>query len=185
MINELFISKCKEVFEEQNKKEILDEQISALQSIMGRDVIEEYRYILNNYSSVFLREKYGLCSKYKSPMADEKGEEPFLYFIGLEGKDNIFLTYEMYKEQLPNSYFPIALADGGNVICISNNSEYIYLWIHDDIKNKPYKIFDSIEEMIMMIKKYDYEEKEIGVISENVVLSEEFFAALNALKNKK
>ena len=47
MINELFISKCKEVFEEQNKKEILDEQISALQSIMGRDVIEEYRYILN------------------------------------------------------------------------------------------------------------------------------------------
>ena len=32
MMNKLFINKCKEVFEEQNKKEILEAQISALQS---------------------------------------------------------------------------------------------------------------------------------------------------------
>lgn len=183
-MNKLFIKKCKEAFVGQNKKEISETQLSMLRSMMGKEVVEEHKYILTNYSDVFLNEKYELSSQYKSPMADENGAEPFLYFLGLEGDNNIFSIYEMYKEQLPNSYFPIGLADGGNVICMNKNSDCIYLWIHDEIRNVPHRIFDSLEEMIMMIEKCDHEEEELGVISEKVVLSDEFFAALNAMKSK-
>lgn len=182
-MNKIFIEKCEEVFQFKNKKNIEEEELKNLQIIIGRTLIEEHRYILANYSAVFLKEGYEICSKYKSPMADEKGTEPFMYFLSLEGDDNIFYTYKMYKEQLPDSYYPIALADGGNIICINDNSDNVYIWIHDDVQNGVYKIFDSLEQMILMITKIEYEEEDFDEDEvEEIVLSDEFLTALNAIK---
>lgn len=180
-----FKKKCDEIFENQIKRKSTKEKISIIQNIIGKNIPEEYQYILENYSGVFLKDNYEICSKYKSPMTDEEGVEPFLYFIGIDGADNFFSVYEMYKEQLPHNYFPIALADGGNLICINGNTDYVYMWIHDDLQNVAYKIFDSFEEMIMMVKKIDYKDEDLGVISANVVFSEEFQEALKAMKESK
>ena len=180
-MNKIFLQKCEEVFQSRNKKNITKEELKELQVIMGRTSTEEYRYILANYSSVFLKEGYEICSKYRSPMADEKGIEPFMYFLSLDGDDNVFYTYEMYKEQLPDSYYPIALADGGNVICISDKSDDIYIWIHDDVQDGVYKIFDSLEQMILMIAEVEYEEEDFDGVEE-IVLSEEFLTALKAIQ---
>lgn len=181
-MNKIFLEKCEEVFQCKNKKNIEEEKIKDLQIIMGKMLTEEHRYILANYSSVFLKEGYEICSKYRSPMADENGTEPFMYFVALDGDDNIFYTYEMYKEQLPDSYYPIALADGGNIICINGSSDDIYIWLHDEAQNGVYKIFDSLEQMILMITHIEYKEDDLGVIEEKMVLSDEFLAALNAIK---
>lgn len=180
-MNKIFMEKCEEVFQFKNPQSIPEEKVKELQIIMGRRITEEYRYILANYSSVFLKEGYEICSKYSSPMTDENGTEPFLYFVPLEGDDNIFYTYEMYREQLPDSYYPVALADGGNIICM-NESSAIYIWLHDELENGVYKIFDSLEQMILMITQIEYQEDDLGI--EEMVLSEEFFIALNAIKNK-
>lgn len=180
-MNKIFSKKCEEVFQFRNKKNITKEELKELQFIMGRTLTEEYKYILTNYSSVFLKEGYEICSKYRSPMADEKGTEPFMYFLSLDGDDNVFYTYEMYKEQLPDSYYPIALADGGNVICINDNSDDVYIWIHDDVQDGVYKIFDSLEQMILMIAKIEYEEEDFDEVEE-IVLSEEFLTALKAIQ---
>lgn len=74
-MNKIFSQKCEEVFQFRNKKNITKEELKELQVIMGRTLTEEYKYILTNYSSVFLKEGYEICSKYRSPMADEKGTE--------------------------------------------------------------------------------------------------------------
>lgn len=137
---------------------------------------------LANYSREFLNDNYELCSKYHSPMVDKNGAEPFMYFVGLEGEETLFSVYEMYKEQLPTSYYPVALADGGNLICMSNSSNGIYMWIHDNGNGTPYKIFDSIEQMILMITRNEVVEADLGVIEEEIVMSDEFLAALNRLK---
>lgn len=88
----------------------------------------------------------------------------------------------MYKEQLPDSYYPIALADGGNLICMSNTSDGIYMWIHDNENDIAYKIFDSIEQMLLMITQNENVEEDLGVIEEDIVMSDEFLAAINKLK---
>ena len=115
-------------------------------------------------------------------MVDKNGAEPFMYFVGLEGEETLFSVYEMYKEQLPTSYYPVALADGGNLICMSNSSNGMYMWIHDNGNGTPYKIFDSIEQMILMITRNEVVEADLGVIEEEIVMSDEFLAALNRLK---
>ena len=66
-MNKIFIEKCEEVFQFKNKKNIEEEELKNLQIIIGRTLIEEHRYILANYSAVFLKEGYEICSKYKSP----------------------------------------------------------------------------------------------------------------------
>ena len=58
-----------------------------------------------------------------------------------------------------------------------------YIWIHDDVQNGVYKIFDSLEQMILMITKIEYEEEDFDEDEvEEIVLSDEFLAALNAIK---
>lgn len=89
-MNKIFVQKCEEVFIRQNRMELEDKLISELQNSMGIMMCEEYRYILENYSGEFLNDNYELCSKYHSPMADENGAEPFMYFIGLEGEETLF-----------------------------------------------------------------------------------------------
>lgn len=58
----------------------------------------------------------------------------------------------------------------------------IYIWLHDEAQNGVYKIFDSLEQMILMITQIEYKEDDLGVIEEEMVLSDEFLAALNAIK---
>ena len=46
-----------------------------------------------------------------------------------------------------------------------------------------YKIFDSLEQMILMITKIEYEEEDFDEDEvEEIVLSDEFLTALNAIK---
>ena len=50
----------------------------------------------------------------------------------------------------------------------------IYLWIHDEINNEPYLIFDSLEQMILGIEKVNRVEKKIefeSSVPSNEVLS--------------
>ena len=62
-------------------------------------------------------------------------------------------------------------------------AEVIYIWIHDDVQNGVYKIFDSLEQMILMITKIEYEEEDFDEDEvEEIVLSDEFLTALNAIK---
>ena len=99
-MNKIFIEKCEEVFQFKNKKNIEEEELKNLQIIIGRTLIEEHRYILANYSAVFLKEGYEICSKYKSPMADEKGTEPFMYFCHWRA----MIIYFIHIKCIKNSY---------------------------------------------------------------------------------
>lgn len=169
------INKCKKIFE--NKNELKDENIEQLlMDFFGFQVSDVYKYILTYYGEVELKEDFEVFGNYHSTLADDNGVEPFMYFFSLSGKNNITLYYNRYKEQIPKGMYPIGLADGGNLICI-NNKEQVYLWVHDSIE-KPSKIFDSISQMIMMIKKIEIKEEPLRVNKKKSKLSDDFWADL-------
>ena len=66
-------------------------------------------------------------------------------------------------------------------VWVSDKSDDIYIWIHDDVQDGGYKIFDSLEQMILMIAKIEYEEEDFDGVEE-IVLSEEFLTALKAIQ---
>lgn len=180
-----FKKQCDRVFDKKINVNNDFDKILEIEKIVCKKLDKELAYVLTHYGHVFLKENFGICSKYHSPIADENGTEPFLYFISIDGKDNFFNIYETYNDQLPLHYYPIALADGGNLICIDDKTENIYLWIHDDVQNMPFQIFDTFEEMIMGIKKVDEDKsKELGVDIADVKFSDEFYEALKAMKKQ-
>lgn len=158
-----FYEKCKIIFNIESKEVSTLEEIEALEKMLDIKIDEKIRYIIMNYANCFLNEKYAVCSVYQSPICDKKyGTEPFLFFLGTSGKNNYRKIYETYRNQIPNKFFPIALSDGGNLLCMEKQTSNIYIWIHDDVQNCPYKIFDSIEQMIMHITKVNRDEDDFS-----------------------
>lgn len=174
-----FTKKCKEIFDTKNEIIVKDEELDFVKKLLHESFTNEYKYIISFYAGVFLKDNYEIYSKYRTPMTDDEGTEPFLYFIGLEGKKNINTVYQQYKDRIQGNYVPIALAEGDNLVCIKRDTGEIGLWIHDD-REEPYIIHDSLEEMIMMVKKRDDCEDEDGVVE--MVVSDKFLAAVEAFK---
>lgn len=174
-MNNKFTEKCNEVFETQNQIDFSNENF---QNEFGFSVSNELKYLFSNYGGIFLKEGYELISYYHSKMADEYGIEPFLYFLSNDSKNNIYTIYKQYKEFLGDNLYPIALAEGQNLICI-DNKEQVYLWIHDDNQGVE-KIFDSITQMIELIGKVSVESKLSGVIEEESWLADDFWSGLDS-----
>lgn len=172
-----FIEKCEKIFEERIPVEISEEDVIRWENICGFSLNEELKHIMSNYSTIFLCDNLHVYSEGKSPVADEEGTEPFIFFLGFKGRDTLFSVYETYKDQIEKDIYPIALADGGDLWCI-NESGKIFLWLHDEPDNNAYKIFDSIAEMIFSIREVTYKEEPSGVIEEESWLPDDFFAAL-------
>ena len=173
-----YIKKCEEVFEKKNIINISGNDLEKIKEYTG-EISELYKYILGNYSNVFLKDKHEIFGKYQSYISDENGAEPFLYFLGTGKVDNIFEVYDMYKKQLPNQYFPIALADGGNLLCVNKIKTGIFIWLHDECGDDLFKIFDSLEELIMSIEEIEDIDESVEFLSGEIEMSEEFLEALS------
>lgn len=172
-----FIEKCEEIFEKRTLTAITEDDLIRWENITGFSLNEELKYIISNHSTVFLRDGLDVYSEDKSPVADEEGTEPFMFFLGFKGRDTLFSVYETYKDQIEKDIYPIALADGGDLWCIDENGR-IFLWLHDEPDNNAYEIFDSVAEMIFSIREVTYREEPSGVIEEESWLPDDFFAAL-------
>lgn len=175
---------CEKIFEKKNivtVNELEKEQYTAL---TGMEISEEYLYILENYTGVYVKEEYGFKAIQQSPFAGEDGFDVFSDFIGLSGRDNFFKVYETYAEQLPQGVYPMAEIDGGNLLCVEAATGQIYVWLHDEPEGEDLflaaeSLRDLLERMEKMPKK---ETKGSGVIVESVRLSEELLAALRNYK---
>lgn len=55
-------------------------------------------------------------------------------FLGVssDADDDLLVTMRTYADRLPDDVIPIALAGGGNLVCVYSKNGQIYLWDHED-----------------------------------------------------
>lgn len=41
------------------------------------------------------------------------------------------MNYDAYMNRMPNSFYPIGSVDGGDLLCASKYSDYIFYWFHE------------------------------------------------------
>jgi hypothetical protein len=95
-------------------------------------------------------------------------------FFGIDQKDkqnDLKYNFSNYTERMPKGFFPIASAEGGNIICISykKNPGEIYFWDHEsevDIGETPtmknmYFLAESFSNFIEKLKKFDSSKVEV------------------------
>ena len=55
-------------------------------------------------------------------------------FLGVSSNvdDDLLATRRTYADRLPDGVIPIALAGGGNLVCVYSKNGQMYLWDHED-----------------------------------------------------
>ena len=175
---------CEKIFEEKNVVTISAGEITRYTELTGMEISEEYRFILENYTEVYVKEEYGFKAIQQSPFAGEDGFDVFSDFIGLSGRDNFFKVYETYTEQLPQGVYPMAEIDGGNLLCVEAATGQIYVWLHDEPEGEDlFLAAESLQNLLERMEKMPKQKtKDSGVIVEAMSLSEELLAALRNYK---
>lgn len=128
--------------------------------IVGTDLPLDYLSFLQEYnggraeSNVFDHNKY-----------DFIGVTEF-FGVGLKEESDLLKQKGIYLDRVPQEYLPIALAEGGNLICLAITKEkfgQIFFWDHEneaDTGEKPWeenliKIANSFKEFLNSLKKFD------------------------------
>ncbi len=85
-------------------------------------------------------------------------------FYGIRGKEDLQLNIDTYKDRMPYNTIPIASVEGGNLLCMSFQSDtfgFIYFWNHElvDDLNPILSMLDLVsksfdEFLIKSLKKY-------------------------------
>jgi hypothetical protein len=59
-------------------------------------------------------------------------------FLGVSANpdDDLLGAVATYRDRLPEGVFPVALAGGGNLVCIDSTNGRIYLWDHEEEANE-------------------------------------------------
>lgn len=167
MISKKIKAILKRLFKEENIVLISKEIKEQYFKLTGMEVSELYQYILEHYSDVYINDGYGYKAIEKSPFAGD-GLDSFSDFIGLIGDCSVFSEYEVYREQLPQGYYPIAHIDGGNLLCMESKTGNIYTWLHDESEsNCLFLAQESLEDFILNIVKdeSDHDDNDSGIVS--------------------
>lgn len=180
-MNNQYRSKCKEIFEEKCEYKLTDIKRMEYVKKFNIEISEEYQYILENYAGKYIRDNFGFNSLEKTPLTDKNGKNRMAYFFPLEGKENVYAVYEMYKSQLLLDFLPLGELDGGNLLCMSKKNKSIYIWIHDALNKNAYLVCENFESFIMSFKELRINhDSNLGVVEAR--FSPKF---LEAMKNYK
>lgn len=102
-----------------------EEKLSVFEKEYGHIIHHDFREILLNYN----------VAKPKLTYFKNKGVEFNLnYLLGFsENKAEDFLDYyQSYLTRIPDSMLAIGSVDGGDLLCLDNNSGEIYYWFHEE-----------------------------------------------------
>ncbi len=144
-----FEKKCYEIFEKENKEAIEGKDWERIAELFDKTIDDEYRWILDHFRDVFVKEEMNFKAVEKTPLATEDGWETFSYFFGVSGKENIFTAVDRYQGQLPADLIPIGSIDGGNLLCRNRNNPSIYIWLHDQAGKNVYLAGKSLKDFVM------------------------------------
>ncbi len=164
------------IFEKKVDKSLTTEEKKILKKILGKKISEEYWTVIQNYAGVYIKEEVCFKSIEKSKLTSENGYDRINKFLEFS---TILKTIEIYREQIPMEYIPIAEKDGGNFLCVDSKTGYIYIWVHDEIQNKNmFLVAKSFETFINSLERVENEEQEeIRVVRSN--FSSDFFDLLD------
>ncbi|WP_053002651.1 SMI1/KNR4 family protein [Kordia jejudonensis] len=91
-----------------------------------------------NYTEHLLKYNGGRCEPniFNFNEGGNQTKSSIDWFLALhDGEyDNLeeyFKIYKVEEKRLPDSFFPIAHDDGGNLICMDNTTDKIYFWDHN------------------------------------------------------
>lgn len=164
-INENYIRKCKEIFEEEHEREDIDEELKCIKNDLEVEVSAEHQYILERYAGEFIRENYEFKAIEKTPLTDKNGFDSVSFFFPLKGQDNIRDKYTTFKEQLPKELIPIAEMDGGNLICLNKVTNEIYSWVHDEIGENVHLVQKNMRDFVFAFEQSEDEKKDdLGIV---------------------
>lgn len=180
-MNENYVRKCKEIFEEECERRDINEDLKLIESHLKFEISAEYQYILERYAGKYVQENYGFKGLEKTPLTDKNGYDSVSYFFPMNGKDNVRDKYVTYKEQLPTELIPIAEMDGGNLLCLNRVTNEIYSWIHDEAGKNVHLVQGNMSDFINSFVKIEHEK------CDNLGIVEAKFSAgfLEALRNYK
>ena len=180
-MEERYVKKCEEIFEGKAIWHNIENDLKTLQGYFDIQIVLEYQYILENYAGAYVREDYGFRSLEKTPLTDKRGFDTVISFFALQGRNNIFEKYEMYKQQLPIELMPIGDIDGGNLLCMNRRNGYLYCWVHDEDANNIHLVHRSFSDLIESFQGIGYEtDANLGIVETRLSLD-----LLDALKNYK
>lgn len=164
-MNQQYAEKCREIFEGTQEMQDIKAELKRFQEYFGFQVSAEYQYILERYAGIYIRENYGFQALEKTPLTDESGFDVLSYFFPLKDRNNIFDKYRMYERQLPVDLIPIGELDGGNLLCLDQVSNGIYIWIHDEEGRNIHLVQKSMQDFILSFREMKHKEyADLGIV---------------------
>jgi len=113
-----------------------EQQIAAVESLIGRPLPESYRQMLLTFKTAFyFTENVGFTPIEPSPWAGEDGTLDIVEFYGPKrGDSGLAKAVKTFREQMPEAVIPIADSSGGNQICLGIEGEVqgkVFFWDHE------------------------------------------------------
>ena len=104
---------------------VMVEKMNELKKIIGVDSLPVFEgFILTN----------NVCMSRLNHYKKKSVEFSIDYFLGFSSKKNydIIHTIGVYEGRMPNELFPIAIVDGGDLLCMHKSTGNIYYWFHEE-----------------------------------------------------
>ncbi len=178
-----FERKCYDIFDKNIDNAIDAKDWDRLTELFNGELDGEYKFVLDNFGGVYVKEGMGFKAIQKTPLATKDGMETFSFFSGVYGNDNIFKIQKLYLGQIPPNLLPIGCIDGGNLLCMDKYNKFIYIWIHDQVGNNVYLASKNLHDFVMSFQMggNNADKNDLGVVG--VKCSQDFLKALRGLKN--
>ena len=105
--------------------DVMTERLEELKKAIGTDLLPSLRDFIQANNVCMSR-----LNHYK-----KKGIEFSIdYFLGFSSKKNYDIIHiiGVYEGRMPDELFPIAIVDGGDLLCMHKGTGNIYYWFHEE-----------------------------------------------------
>lgn len=103
---------------------LTDDAVSSIESLVGHRLPADYRSFLLS-GNVYVPQDNQFTGH------DVTGKVAKFLGQSAQRDEDIQVVLETYTDRVPNDLLPIALAGGGNLICLELTSGVIYFWDHE------------------------------------------------------
>lgn len=104
---------------------VMMEKVNKLTKVIGVEILPDLKdFILEN----------NVCIPRLKHYKDKGTEFSIDYFLGFSTQKDkdIFSIINVYRGRIPDELFPIAIVDGGDLLCMHKGTGNIYYWFHEE-----------------------------------------------------
>lgn len=130
-----------------------EKKVNLFETEYGKKIHQSFREILVKYNVAKPRLTY-----YKDKISSIEFNLNYLFGFSEKEYQDFSSCYEIYLERIPDSMLAIGSVDGGDLLCMDNDSGEIYYWFHEEHDwglegnhQYPIKVSSSLENYLDML----------------------------------